>query len=160
MSRRRSRANEPPAPEKVEDAFSTETLNQLAEERMRDIEQIVYVLGMTRPNVYELCTLPVKYLTGTFAPCPAAVTTRTDPRVRRPRYLPTELRQPFARALEGLNPDTMPRRVTLLAPPAPAGPEAPVAMYLPTTAISASFVRPDKSRRSHAAASPTRARFL
>ena len=41
MSRRRSRANEPPAPEKVEDAFSTETLNHLAEERMRDIKHII-----------------------------------------------------------------------------------------------------------------------
>ena len=41
MSRRRSRANEPPQPENVEDAFSTETLNQLAEERMRDIKHIV-----------------------------------------------------------------------------------------------------------------------
>ena len=28
-------------PEKVEDAFSTETMNQLAEERMRDIKHIV-----------------------------------------------------------------------------------------------------------------------
>ena len=41
MSRRRSRANEPPNPEKIEDAFSTETLNHLAEERMRDIKHIV-----------------------------------------------------------------------------------------------------------------------
>ena len=40
MSRRR-RSNAPPMPEKVEDAFSTETLNQLAEERMRDIKHIV-----------------------------------------------------------------------------------------------------------------------
>ena len=49
MSRRRSRANEPPAPEKVEDAFSTETLNQLAEERMRDIKHIV-VYGRRVPS--------------------------------------------------------------------------------------------------------------
>ena len=40
MSSRR-RSNAPPQPEKVEDAFSTETLNQLAEERMRDIKHIV-----------------------------------------------------------------------------------------------------------------------
>ena len=40
MSSRR-RSNLPPQPERVEDAFSTETLNQLAEERMRDINTIV-----------------------------------------------------------------------------------------------------------------------
>jgi len=35
------RDNGPPKPEKVEDPFSPETLNRLAEERMRDIKHIV-----------------------------------------------------------------------------------------------------------------------
>ena len=41
MSSSRRRSQGPPEPEKVEDAFSTETLNHLAEERMRDIKHIV-----------------------------------------------------------------------------------------------------------------------
>ena len=41
MSSSRRRSQGPPEPENVEDSFSTETLIQLAEERMRDIKHIV-----------------------------------------------------------------------------------------------------------------------